>query len=195
MRITLDRNSSTPLSKQICIRIRELILSGELKNGERLPSTRIMAKELKINRATVAQAYKELIHEGLVHSGVGSGTYISYHAFDNHDELDQSNYIPQLSEGIHSLWRTSMEGLDFKLVPEDTVNFATLIPDENFFPIDEFTECLNQTMKDEGPSILQYSGTLGYPPLREFLVERLKNQNINRFLDSIIHPSVEDLDS
>jgi len=131
MRITLDRNSSTPLSKQICIRIRELILSGELKNGERLPSTRIMAKELKINRATVAQAYKELIHEGLVHSGVGSGTYISYHAFDNHDELDQSNYIPQLSEGIHSLWRTSMEGLDFKLVPEDTVNFATLIPDEN----------------------------------------------------------------
>jgi GntR family transcriptional regulator/MocR family aminotransferase len=62
--ITLDQRSATPLRKQLYDELRAAILSGRLKPGERVPSTRAMAQSLGVSRATVTQSYEQLLSEG-----------------------------------------------------------------------------------------------------------------------------------
>src|SRR6266702_36673 len=74
--IQLERDSNTPLYQQICERLREAILSGELAEGTRLPTERALASALGVNRTTVMNAYNELASEGLVEGHVGRGTMV-----------------------------------------------------------------------------------------------------------------------
>src|SRR6266699_2079802 len=74
--IALDRSSGMPLYRQICQRLREAILSGELAEGTRLPTERALASELGVNRTTVMNAYNELASEGLIEGHVGRGTLV-----------------------------------------------------------------------------------------------------------------------
>lgn len=73
---TIDPRSPTPLWDQIAARIRVAVASGELQAGEGLPSVRELARRLRINPATVAQAYRELAKEGFVEARHGAGTFI-----------------------------------------------------------------------------------------------------------------------
>ncbi len=73
---TIDPRSPTPLWGQIAARVRVAVAAGELRPGEILPSVRELAKRLRVNPATVAQAYKELAREGFVETRHGAGTYI-----------------------------------------------------------------------------------------------------------------------
>ncbi|MBO3460036.1 PLP-dependent aminotransferase family protein [Aetokthonos hydrillicola Thurmond2011] len=75
--ITLNRRSSVPLYRQICEELRQLILTGYLLPGERIPSTRALAKSCKVSRATVNLSYEELLSEGYLKSSHGAGTFVS----------------------------------------------------------------------------------------------------------------------
>lgn len=68
---------NAPLYQQLYAHMRTAILSGELKSGMKLPSTRALADELSISRNTVLNAYGQLIAEGYLESVEGSGTYVS----------------------------------------------------------------------------------------------------------------------
>src|SRR5512138_1147066 len=57
--------------------MRTAILSGELKGGMKLPSTRALADELNISRNTVLNAYRQLLAEGYLESRGGSGTFVA----------------------------------------------------------------------------------------------------------------------
>jgi GntR family transcriptional regulator len=72
----IDPRSPTPLYAQIAARLRVAIASGELRAGDGLPSVRQLAGRLRINPATVVQAYRELEGEGLVSTRQGSGTVV-----------------------------------------------------------------------------------------------------------------------
>jgi len=72
----IDPRSPTPLYAQISARLRVAIASGELKPGAALPSVRQLAAQLRINPATVVQAYRELESEGLVATRQGAGTFV-----------------------------------------------------------------------------------------------------------------------
>ncbi len=72
----IDPRSSTPLWDQIAARVRVAVASGELRPGEILPSVRELARRLRVNPATVAQAYKELAREGFVETRHGAGTFV-----------------------------------------------------------------------------------------------------------------------
>jgi GntR family transcriptional regulator / MocR family aminotransferase len=73
----LDRASRTPLSRQIYMQVRSAVLSGALRVGARVPSSRAMASQLGVARASVVSAYEQLLAEGYVESRHGSGTFIS----------------------------------------------------------------------------------------------------------------------
>jgi len=73
----LDRTSRTPLSRQIYMQVRSAVLSGVLRAGTRVPSSRVMASQLGVARASVVSAYEQLLAEGYVESRHGSGTFIS----------------------------------------------------------------------------------------------------------------------
>ena len=62
--VPLDGRSQTPMYEQIYRFIREEIRKGNLKAGERLPSSRILSENLKVSRSTVQLAYDQLSAEG-----------------------------------------------------------------------------------------------------------------------------------
>jgi GntR family transcriptional regulator len=72
----IDSRSPTPLYAQIATRLRVAIAAGELAKGAALPSVRSLASELRVNPATVVQAYRELESEGLVATRHGAGTFV-----------------------------------------------------------------------------------------------------------------------
>lgn len=72
----IDPRSATPLYAQIANRIKVAIAAGELAPGSGLPSVRQLAGKLRINPATVVQAYRELETEGFVELRQGAGTFV-----------------------------------------------------------------------------------------------------------------------
>jgi len=72
----IDPRSPTPLYAQIAGRLRVAIAAGELKAGAALPSVRNLAGRLRVNPATVVQAYRDLEAEGFVEMRQGAGTFV-----------------------------------------------------------------------------------------------------------------------
>ncbi len=77
VRFSLDPASGVPFYRQIIQQIEQAILARRLEPGDRLPTIRALAIELKINPNTIAKAYGELEIRGIVTTQVGSGTYVS----------------------------------------------------------------------------------------------------------------------
>jgi GntR family transcriptional regulator/MocR family aminotransferase len=67
-----------PLYQQLYAYLRAAILSGQLKGGLKLPSTRALADELGLSRNTVFNAYEQLMAEGYLESVAGSGTFVAH---------------------------------------------------------------------------------------------------------------------
>jgi GntR family transcriptional regulator len=76
MNIQIDFRSGQPIYLQIVEQIRKLVASGELKQGDQLPTVRQMATALRVNFNTVARAYRLLDEAGLISTQQGRGTYI-----------------------------------------------------------------------------------------------------------------------
>jgi GntR family transcriptional regulator len=72
----IDPRSATPLYAQIAGRLRVAVAAGELRPGEPLPSVRQLASKLRVNPATVVQAYRDLETEGFVEMRQGTGTFV-----------------------------------------------------------------------------------------------------------------------
>ena len=78
MRIIVSNSSLDPIYEQIIGQIKAQIISGELAEGEALPSIRKLAKELKISVTTTKRAYDELEREGFIDSVGGKGCFVSF---------------------------------------------------------------------------------------------------------------------
>lgn len=76
-RIAIDRGEKTTITVQLTAALRELILSGQLAPGQRLPSSRTLASDQGVSRTTATVVYDQLTAEGLVRSRVGSGAFVS----------------------------------------------------------------------------------------------------------------------
>jgi GntR family transcriptional regulator len=74
----IDPRSPVPLYEQIAARLRVAVAADELRAGDLLPSVRQLAATLRINPATVVQAYRDLEREGFVEMRHGAGTYVQH---------------------------------------------------------------------------------------------------------------------
>lgn len=72
----LDPRSPIPLYEQIAARVRVAVAAEELQPGELMPSVRQLASSLRVNPATVVQAYRDLEREGFVEMKHGAGTFV-----------------------------------------------------------------------------------------------------------------------
>jgi len=77
--VKLSKSDPTPIYIQLASELASLIQQGLLYEGMKLPTIRLLSKQLSINRDTVVSAYKLLEQQGLVESHIGKGTYISAH--------------------------------------------------------------------------------------------------------------------
>src|SRR5436309_7065037 len=76
MVLRINPASGVPLYLQLIEQVKHAIETGAMRAGEQLPSVRQMAEELLINPNTVARAYRELEHEGVIELKHGSGAFI-----------------------------------------------------------------------------------------------------------------------
>ncbi|MBO4876726.1 MAG: GntR family transcriptional regulator [Ruminococcus sp.] len=76
MDIIISNSSNTPIYEQICEQIKALILTGELKEGDALPSMRNLAQQLRISIITTKRAYEELERDGFIESYTGKGSFV-----------------------------------------------------------------------------------------------------------------------
>ncbi len=65
------------MGRQLAARLREAIESGQLRPGDRLPASRLLARKLELARGTVADVFSQLVAEGYLESRVGAGTYVA----------------------------------------------------------------------------------------------------------------------
>ena len=76
MNINISNASGEPIYLQIVSQIKDMILEGELKEGEMLPSMRNLAMELRISFMTTKRAYEELERQGFIESYTGKGSFV-----------------------------------------------------------------------------------------------------------------------
>jgi GntR family transcriptional regulator len=106
LNFTLDPVNGVPIYRQIIQQIEYAILSGRMQAGDRLPTIRALAVELKTNPNTIARAYNEMEIKGILVTQVGSGTYIS----DKKPVLDDDRLNRKIQE-VLSRFMQEMQGL------------------------------------------------------------------------------------
>ena len=77
MNISISNSAGQPIYDQIVTQIKSKIISGELREGDALPSMRLLAKELRISVITTKRAYEELEREGFIVSLTGKGSFVA----------------------------------------------------------------------------------------------------------------------
>lgn len=76
MDIIISNSSGVPIYEQIEEQIKKQIMTGELSEGQALPSMRVLAKELKISIITTKRAYEDLERDGFIESVTGKGSFV-----------------------------------------------------------------------------------------------------------------------
>ena len=77
MHIIIRNTGDVPIYEQIVTQIKSAIVSGELTEGEALPSMRLLAKELRISLITTKRAYEELERDGFLENVPGKGCFVA----------------------------------------------------------------------------------------------------------------------
>jgi len=98
MNIIITNSSGQPIYDQITTQMKNLIISGELKEGDALPSMRLLAKELKISVITTKRAYEELEKEGFIVSFTGKGSFVASQNVDFLKEQKQKEIEEHLQK-------------------------------------------------------------------------------------------------
>ena len=94
MDIIISNSAGTPIYEQICAQIKGKIISGELKEGDALPSMRLLAKELRISVITTKRAYEELERDGFLVTYAGKGSFVAGKNLD----LIREEHLRQIEE-------------------------------------------------------------------------------------------------
>lgn len=76
MNIIISNSSDKPIYEQITIQIKTMVMNGQLKEGDPLPSMRTLAKELRISVITTKRAYEDLEKDGFITTVVGKGSFV-----------------------------------------------------------------------------------------------------------------------
>ncbi len=77
MEIIISSKSKKPIYEQIASQIKQMIMAGQLQEGDSLPAMRSLAKSLRVSVITVQRTYEDLQREGFVDSAVGRGTFVA----------------------------------------------------------------------------------------------------------------------
>ncbi|MCH2172150.1 PLP-dependent aminotransferase family protein [Myxococcota bacterium] len=188
MNIVIQRDSGArgrqrSVSQQIADGILAEIERGELSPGARLPAIRSLARELGVNRDTVALAYESLAGSGVLESTVGRGTFVA--RSQTSDLAETAPFDPPISAATERLLRFERARPHFGS-GQDAVPMHALIPDPSLYPAEEFRRTLNRVMMEAGSDLLLYGDPQGHPRLRSVMAERLGAGGIEVGADEIL---------
>lgn len=183
----LTNRGEHPLYEYLYICIRNDIVTGVLKAGEKLPSKRMLSRNLSISVITVENAYEQLIMEGYIRAEEKRGYFVA--------EIEQSG-SPQKDDSIKQsgmAWKTSMPRQSDKARPDDRtadgrnvqvsegersprplIDFSSNQTVYNKFPFSVWARLTRQTLLDEEHTFLKSPMSRGEPVLRQAIASYLK---------------------
>jgi GntR family transcriptional regulator/MocR family aminotransferase len=185
MRLPLDRSSQTPLWRQIESWIRARIQDGSLATSTRLPSTRVLARDLAVSRITVSNAYAALEADGLLLSRPGSGTFVASTASVGPAPQRRADHWPMWQRDLSGRRRPS-SATEEHVRPPDLVSF-TGVGDHQLYPIKGLATTINEVIRRDGTAALDY-GPLdaGHDPLRQTVARILASQGVHAHPDQVL---------
>lgn len=155
-----SKTQNAPIYRQIYQALRSAIQTGRLRQGDRLPSTRGLAKDLGVSRTSILLAFDELRAEGLVVGKVGSGTRITQ--------------LPSPFSPGRSRSAGPRENLHLAAgSPASTRAFRLGLPGLDLFPAALWGQLASRRWRAAPPAILDYADSAGYFPLRKTIAEYL----------------------
>ena len=102
MEVYISNSSGVPIYAQITEQIRTKILTGELKEGDALPSIRMLAKELRISVITTKRAYEDLEQAGFINTLPGKGSFVAVQNPEIHREEALRKVEAHLTEALEA---------------------------------------------------------------------------------------------
>ncbi|PPQ37817.1 transcriptional regulator, GntR family [Rhodoblastus acidophilus] len=170
----LDRASDQPLYRQLRDLLLQAAMQGRLPAGAKMPSSRVLARELGIGRNTVTEVYETLIAEGCLHGRGGSGTYVADLAGDRMPEPEvaasvESEAPPALSQRGKLL----REGAGFS--PHQWGAFMPGVPDVSEFPAQVWGRLLSRAWRRPPPERMTYAPPGGLLELRAAIAAHLRD--------------------
>ena len=154
--VALDRDGREPLRTQLESALREAIRSGRLPGGERLPSSRELARELGISRGLVQECYSQLQAEGFLTSRGGSATRVADGAG------------AALGEPL-----STRDGAPVGSLPL-IADFRSGVPDLGSFPRADWAWAMREACRTAPNAALDYGDPAGRPELRDVLASYLR---------------------
>ena len=150
--VTLDRSRPVPLRAQLEDQFRRAIRSGRLGAGERVPSSRALAKALGLSRSLVQECYAQLVAEGYLVTRGGSATRVATAA-------------TRAAQAWHPAARTPARMI---------ADFASGVPDLASAPREGWAWAIREACRIAPNIVLGYSDPAGNPRLREVLAAYLR---------------------
>ncbi|MFB9888046.1 MocR-like pyridoxine biosynthesis transcription factor PdxR [Balneatrix alpica] len=158
--------------QQLYQQLKQLILAGQIAQGQRLPPSRELANHWQCGRNTVIQAYEQLAQDGFTRGRIGAGTYVCLPEPDSliaaQPEPQQITPVKGLSRrGQHlSAYNRSREPASLLLQPG--------IPELQLFPWDQWRQHLNRVQRRHPQRLAGYGQPQGLPRLRQCLSQYLQ---------------------
>ena len=165
LHVSLSRRDE--LTVEIYRQVRQAILEGRLRAGERLPPTRELARRLSVSRTTVTLAYDQLAHEGYVAARVGAGTFVSDHvqAFGSRVRSAVGALRPR------PVWATIP--VPARLERQVEFDFRVGIPDAGLFPYARWRRLLAGELDAAAGGLGVYADPAGHQGLRQAIARHL----------------------
>jgi GntR family transcriptional regulator/MocR family aminotransferase len=175
--LKIEKSVSVPIYKQIENQIRSAILAGTVKPEMQMPSSRVLAHELKVSRPTIVQAYEYLTFEGFLESRHGAGTFVRQMLPDHLPEpgtQHQKANSPQVSVTKP----LSDIGAKFaNLVPSSyRTQFSAFLPNlpaYDQFPFAQWQKIRNRCIRQGKANMLGYEDSAGSIALRTSIAKYL----------------------
>jgi len=178
--IALDYRTKTPMYRQLYDWFRGAIINGQMRPGQRVPSTRGLAAELKISRIPVLNAFEQLLAEGYFETFVGAGTCVAKSIPD--DTLSQPPVRAwkghQETVGKRGPRRMSRRGTALTHMSaqswlDNLGAFRVSLPALDHFPIGVWSKLVARHSRKPPRGIMAYGDAMGYLPFREAIAEYL----------------------
>lgn len=106
MELYISNAGQEPIYAQITRQIKEQILSGKLKEGDALPSIRLLAKELRISVITTKRAYEDLETEGFIVTQPGKGSFVA----PQNPELQREEMLKRVEQHLQNAVDAARQG-------------------------------------------------------------------------------------
>ncbi|MBI1218126.1 MAG: aminotransferase class I/II-fold pyridoxal phosphate-dependent enzyme [Rhodobacteraceae bacterium] len=174
--IKLDRSARQSVSVQLYLALREIILTGGLRAGERLPATRTLAAETGVSRTTAIDAIERLITEGMLVSRVGSGTFVS-------DTLERQRphpvaVVPERGAAEKPRLSYTINHAEKSYAPRAWLPhrpraFITALPALDAFPLAHWSRIAARHLRADRSDVMGYGQPKGFQPLRRAIAMHL----------------------